>query len=133
MSGYRSKFFRHDCESQGCYCDQLPCWDDLIEAFPRRIRPTDVDGMVEINGHVLFLEEKRAGKGLEEGQRRALAALSSRPDITTVFFRPLGGDLEVLIYGEGPPKGWQRRSRDWFVWWLSAWADHADSSTAAAA
>lgn len=130
MTGYRCKHFRYDCQQRGCYIDLLPSWDDLIEVFPRHIRPTDVDGMVEINGHILILEEKTQGKPLDNGQRRALKALTERPHTTVVVFRPGSvSDLEVLILANGAtPEGYQRVSRDWFRGWLRAWARAADQT-----
>lgn len=126
MTGYRSKFFRHNCDDrQACYVESLPLWDDLIECFPRNIRPTDIDGMVEINNHFLFLEEKSAGKHIEEGQRRALQNLAARQDVTVILFRPgAKSDLEVLMFPE--PNGWEPRSRDEFKTWLRDWAASVD-------
>jgi hypothetical protein len=129
VTGYRSQHFRWNCELRGCYYEQLPDWDDLIECFPRSIRPTDVDGLVEINGNALFLEEKGPGVSLHEGQRKALRNLSRRPGITTVFMRPLVrevSDLQCLVLGQGPADGWQPRSRDEFKQWLRDWAEQAD-------
>jgi hypothetical protein len=129
MTGYRSHYFRWNCRNKGCYYEQLPDWDDLIECFPRKIRPTDIDGMVEINGHFLFLEEKGPGCTPDDGQRIALRRLSQYPDVTTVLFRPSirqPGDLECLVYGQGEPRGFQPRSRDSFKNWLRGWAAHAD-------
>lgn len=132
MTGYSSSYFRYKCDVDNCYYEQLPNWDDLIACLPRGIRPTDVDGMVEINGHVLFLEEKRAGVAPHEGQRRALWSLSERDNIRTVFFRPRPAlqattDLECLIFGDGPPRGWQPHSREWLKEWLTEWAARADA------
>ena len=131
MTGYRSEHFRHKCGKDGCYIDQLPDWSDLIaECFPRRIRPTDIDGMVEINGHLLFLEEKGLGVGPDNGQRIALRRLAQRDGITVVLFRPAPPerpwDLEVLIYGEGEPQGWQPRTREQFKDWLRDWCAAAE-------
>jgi hypothetical protein len=129
LTGYRSEHFRWNCRVKGCYYEQLPDWDDLIACFPRSIRPTDVDGMVEINGNTLFMEEKGPSVGLHEGQRRALLSLSRRPGITTLFFRPLArevSDLECLVLGQGPPAGWQMRSRDELKQWLRDWSEQAD-------
>lgn len=127
MTGYRSAFFRHDCVRRGCYITQLPAWDDLISCFPRRIRPTDVDGFVEINGHFLFLEEKREGVALsDEGQRRALSKLAKHDRVTVLFFRPKGERVEVLVLGQGPAKGWQEVSREQLKNWLRWWAATAD-------
>lgn len=132
MTGYRSSNFRHECARDGCYNESLPCWDDLIAAFPRRIRPTDVDGLVEINGHALFLEQKGPGVPLPEGQRRALRSLSRREAISTVFFRPpisAASDLECLFFGsEREMDGWQPFSRGALLEWLGDWAAKADAN-----
>lgn len=133
MTGYRSKFFRHDCACHGCYVQQLPSWDDLIEAFPRRIRPTDIDGMVEVNGSILVLEEKCAGKGPDEGQRRALKVLAGFPGITVAFFRPTADGqndpLEVLTFPN--PDGWRTVTRAQFKHWLAWWVRTAERRAAA--
>lgn len=132
MTGYRSRFFRYDCAKKGCYYQSLPDWDDLIDCFPRKIRPTDVDGMVEINGHVLFMEQKGCGVSIELGQRLALNSISTRPNVTTLLMRPVSDDpgtstdLEYIIYGQGPPEGWKRCSREWLKDWLRTWAADAD-------
>ena len=130
MTGYNSSFFRHDCgEAERCYIRHLPNWDDLIEAFPRGIRPTDVDGLVEVGGQLLFMEEKSAGAHLPEGQRRAFLNLARRPGITVLCMRPLATatDMECLVLGQGDALGWQPKSRDGLRDWLSAWAEAADS------
>lgn len=130
VTGYRSSFFRHKCATAGCYIDQLPCWDELIQAFPRKIRPTDVDGFVEINGRFLFLEEKQAGKGPDEGQRTALKRLATLPGVTVVFFRPLSDGLETLIFDGDEPRGWMPCSHNQFYAWLRRWAQRADLAVA---
>lgn len=138
MTGYRSPYFRHNCAASGCYYETLPDWGDLIDCFPRGIRPTDVDGMVEINGNFLFLEQKGPGVPLIEAQRRALRTLSELPGITTMFIRPPGprlhlpSDLECLIFGQGPAEGWQSRSREWLKDWLRTWSTEADRTRRAA-
>lgn len=130
VTGYRSASFRHDCSIKGCYYETLPCWDEMNERFPHNIIPTDVDGMVEINDHILVLEEKRAGVGLKRGQRRAFEALSRRERVTVLFFRPVKdkpGLIEVLVYdGESEPLGFQPWTRDYFLDWVEAWAMRAD-------
>lgn len=133
VTGYRSSFFRHQCATLGCYIDSLPCWDDMIELFPRKIRPTDVDGFVEINGQFLFLEEKVRGKGPEEGQRKALKLLATLPGVTVAFFRPgKVADYEVLIFDGSEPQGWRECSRNQWYAWLRKWAQTADGIGGAA-
>lgn len=129
MTGYRSRHFRYSC-AKGCYIEQLPDWDDLIPCFPRKIRPTDIDGMVEINNRFLFLEEKRAGVGPDDGQRLALRRLSQRDGFTTMLFRPklaAPSILQCMVFNQHEPAGWVDRSREWLQDWLRVWADAADN------
>lgn len=128
MTGYRSRHFRHKCAGDGCYVKQLPDWEDIIQRFPRNIRPTDIDGMVEINGHFLFLEEKSAGAPIESGQRMALKSLSRNPNTTVLVFRPAGKrDLEAMVIKDGSTDGFRPCSRTQFLHWIERWATHADS------
>jgi hypothetical protein len=138
MTGYRSRHFRWKCEDKGCYHEQLPEWDDLIECFPGRIMPTDIDGMVELNGHFLFLEQKSPDKGIEHGQGMALRGLCKMPGVTAVIFRPaVMTDLECLVYGaEGallpgwePYDGFKPHSREEFRTWLREWSGRASKET----
>lgn len=130
MTGYRSVFYRHNCAERGCQIEQLPNWDDLIAAFPRNIRPTDIDAMVEINGHFLFIEQKSAGVSLENGQRRALATLAQQPNTTVLIVRPIFMNddatehLEVLLFPN--PSGFQIVPRASLISWLTAWAQDAE-------
>lgn len=99
MPGYISHLFRYRCDDRGlCFLKTLVDASDLTIAFPRKIHPTDVDAMVEINDRFLFMEFKAAGKRLDEGQRLALVRLHNLiPDrITLMFIR------------EGGPLGWQK-------------------------
>lgn len=98
--------------------------------FPRGIIPTDVDGMVEINSWFLFIEQKRAGASLPEGQRKALQRLSTTSDrITVVIIREIVGEddlMEVLRYRGGQTSGWKKETHDELRTWMDAWAVHAD-------
>lgn len=133
VTGYRSQRFRHQCADSGCYIASLPDWGELIKCFPRGIHPTDVDGFVEINGHLLFLEEKQEGRGFDtDGQRLALRALSRLPRVTVIVFRPIGEDIETLIFAGEYASGWQRRTQPEFLDCLRQWAIRADSTRKAA-
>jgi len=135
MTGYRSKFFRHKCPESGCYIEGLPCWDQLIESFPRKIRPTDVDGFVEINGSFLFLEEKSKGVafGNHGGQFSALKLLSRLPGVTVAYFREGEvTDFEVLILDGTNQQSIRPCSKNQFFAWLHNWTVRADSKERAA-
>jgi hypothetical protein len=50
---------RWDCSSRGCFnVKKRPKIEVFAECFPRNIQMGDVDGIVEISGHVLILEWK---------------------------------------------------------------------------
>lgn len=126
MTGYRSKFFRHSCEGSGCFYQTLPSWDEFIEQFPRNIRPTDVDGLVEINDSFLFLEQKGKGVPLQTGQFLAFKRLASRPRVTVVIFRPADAEsYDVMVLPR--PATWETVPSDEFKARLSHWAMRADA------
>lgn len=124
--GYRSRDLRHVCAVRGCYLDALPSWDWLLGAFPRGIVPTDIDGLVEINDHLLFLEEKGAGVVSPLGQRLALKALATRARTSVVHWRPgERTELEVLMF-DPDPSGWEPATRAELRAWCASWARNAD-------
>lgn len=131
MTGYRSKHFRWNChEKRQCYNDTLPSWDYLMEAFPRGIIPTDVDGMVEINGSFLFIEQKRAGAFIPEGQRMALLRLAALSDnVTVLIIREIAdsADMEVARLKRSGAKWWERMTRDELMVWMKSWATAVDA------
>lgn len=137
MSGYRSDRLRHRCSRSGCFLDQQSDWTELAAAFPRGIRPTDVDAMVEMGGNFLFLEGKKFGAGFDsEGQRRALKALSRKGSVTVVCVRdgkpgPVQTEYEILVFRNGDcEKGWQKLAKSDLVQYLSSWAERADRNPA---
>lgn len=123
MTGFNSKHLNHKCDRNGCYIDKLPLWDEWIECFPRGIRPADIDGMVEINGRFLFMEEKGLGATLTSGQGYALRRLARQPNTTVVVFRPgKFSELEVLIFDADGSTGYKPFTREQFKDWLRTWA-----------
>ena len=67
------------------YRDAAWDWDILDGCFGKgKIRPSDIDGVVERNGHFLFLEAKPQGKELGTGQRILFERLAAKPDITVL-------------------------------------------------
>ena len=75
-----------DCPTDGCYRDFLPDWTPLNDCFPRAgIRVGDIDGMVEVGGHFLFMEWKPPRVTIPEGQMKALTRLSRLPRVTVLI------------------------------------------------
>jgi hypothetical protein len=78
--------------SRTAYAERAWDWGFLNGCFARpRIRPTDLDGIVEQNGRFLVLEAKPAGASIDEnsGQGRLLTALAALPGFTV-----------LVLYGE---------------------------------
>jgi hypothetical protein len=126
MTGFKSDQMRYQCKTQGCYYDQLPDWTDINNSFPGKIRPTDIDGMVEINGNVLFLEQKSVGAPITPGQARAFRELSKKDRTTVVAMRPgTRFELEALFYVDGAGTGWQQVYRSDLLRWFELWSDNA--------
>lgn len=134
MTGFRSAFFRDRCSISGCYIERLPDWGDIIAQFPRGIIPTDIDGMVEINGRFLFLEEKSMpGASMSGGQQKALARLSHLPGVTVMVFRPgRHAELDVLEMNERGATGFQPCDRADFLARIGEWASRAERSVMSA-
>src|SRR5690349_8230975 len=53
-------------------------WAILDDCFTGKIRPTDIDGLVERNGCFLLLEAKSPGVSIGTGQQRTFDALLSK-------------------------------------------------------
>ena len=71
------------CEKSGCWIKRNAAPFELFEdCFGGKIRPTDIDGAVERNGHFLIFEWKRNGADIPTGQRIFFEKLSSKPGIT---------------------------------------------------
>lgn len=119
--GFLSRHFRHICLIDGCYLLTLTRWDWMFPAFPRGIIPTDVDGLVEIDGRFLLIEEKRLGAEPDRGQRLALERFSRLKPATVIYFRP-GRDSELEAYLPGYTPGWKPTTRERLVRLMRIWA-----------
>lgn len=128
---YRSDDLRHDdCMHKGCKLKRDPDLEWIRKCFPRSIMPSDVDGMVEINGQFLFIEHKGPGDSFEgsEGQRRALKRLGQQPNVTVLVLRErTDGGFDQLVFEPGQEsEGFQVRTRAQVVAWIQDWAFLAD-------
>lgn len=78
---------RHQCDRDGCYADGLPNWGMLEGCFGAgRIRPSDIDGVVDRNGRFLILESKRVGAQVKEGQHILFQSLAETGLFTVIVF-----------------------------------------------
>lgn len=134
MTGFMSDKFRWNCDDRGCYNKTLPRWDSINECFPGNIRPTDLDGVVERNGHVLFIEGKSLGTSIPTGQRLLFKALSSKPDQMVVVLRPgVRTELQMLVFRHGESRdGFQDITKSDLHGFLNNWFDIAERQRSAA-
>jgi hypothetical protein len=120
---------RWNCHSaKGCYYESLPDWDWVVKSFRGGVYPTDIDGMVEINGHFLFIEQKKAGAPLPAGQTMALRRLAEQPNTTVLLLRDVtdgSSDMEWITLVGKARQHWvweqvpRRRVADYLITWYS--------------
>lgn len=127
-----SDALRWDCKSDGCFNTlHRPKFEVFSRYLPGKIRPTDVDFTVEINGNFLFVEFKSGEpRDLPVGQRLYFQRLTMlSPKVTAViacanaetmevsFIRTISGGF-IAPWVECDLSEMQRR--------LSIWAKSAD-------
>ena len=121
---------RWDCspDKDGCYRRLgQPDLTVLDECFPGRIAMTDVDGVVEINGHFLFIEWKRRGD-VPAGQRIMFERLTRHPEFTILVV--LGDPATMVVerydvFRGGRRRGWRACDLSELERHVRAWADRA--------
>lgn len=106
------------------FCAGLWDWDFLMPAFsPTRIRVTDIDGCVERNGALLFIETKKPNVAIPEGQARMFRQATARNDLTVlVLWGEHNQPEQMQVWHAGNPSvvtecdtaDVVRTVRDWF-------------------
>lgn len=85
---------RYNCDRSGCFnVKKRPKIEAFADCFPGKINFTDVDGIVEINGHVLMLEWKPAPVDLPTGQRIMFEHLTADGSHAVIV---VAGDPETM-------------------------------------
>jgi hypothetical protein len=104
------------------FAEYLWDWEFLNPAFPGKIQPMDVDGVVEMNGNFLILEGKALSAGMSKGQEIALEAMSENPDmhVLMVYGDPKTSTprkVQLLGYHDKPipcgKEGIRRIAQNW--------------------
>ena len=106
------------------YAKKLWDWTPLNNCFERKIRLTDIDGLVEANNHFLLLEGKTTNIDLPRGQKIALERLAKLPEFTVIVFEGNPPDLETIIswkvLGKNKYNGgfqdFRNFIKQWFIW-----------------
>lgn len=106
-------------------------WKPVADMMPGRMGVSDIDGVVERNGHFLFMESKNDNEPLSTGQRIMLCQLAKlNPERVRVVI--VYGDREsgeILGYSRVTPEGIQdRASAEAFKTAFRRWFTHANSS-----
>lgn len=114
--------------NRDAYRDRAWDWAFLNDCFGgTKIRPSDLDGLVERNGRFLVLEAKPAGASINVGQRRTLAALASLPNFTVLV---LYGEPNKPVAMQAWPNDRVEASEDTIRAFVSAWFAWADQQAA---
>lgn len=106
--------------------DALWDWGFLDDCFKRGIRVSDVDGAVERNGHVLFIEAKPPNKELSVGQSIMFSQLAQNGFSVLILWGETNKPQEMMIWIPHQANPLKRRKTDetaikeivrkWFVW-----------------
>jgi hypothetical protein len=99
-----------------------------------RIRPTDIDGLVERHGNFLFLEAKSPGVALPRGQEITFCALARKPNNTIIVFwgdKTMQIITSIQVFQGGKKRDLADPSIDELRKVVSEWYSHADKQVAA--
>ena len=104
------------------YVANLWDWGFLNDCFGgTRIRVTDLDGLVERNGHFLFIEAKSNGKDIPLGQKLLFKALIASPQnrVLIIWGEPNKPQM-AQFWGHEPFTADEEKIRDvvkrWFAY-----------------
>lgn len=106
------------------FVENLWDWGFLDGCFGgTRIRVTDIDGLVERNGHFLLIEAKSPGKEVPTGQRILFDRLvqDKRWHVLIVWGEP-NKPQEMQVWGYGKMKGGEAKLQDV----VRRWFDYAE-------
>ena len=131
MSSTSSGNMRWDCPADGCYVPHIPDWSPFNGCFPRDgIRISDIDGMVEVGNHFLFIEWKMPKATVPEGQLKALTRLTRLPGITVLIVwgkTTTTPECWQVIHG-GEVPGASTVDHDALLRFITEWATSADTN-----
>lgn len=126
--------FRHDCKASGvCWLKSQPDWKMIEDCFPGKIRPGDVDGLVEVNGNLLLIEWKNPGDHLEHAQDIAFTKGSLHNRLTAVHVAgqaSVPSVTEFTVYANGERSKPKKGDLADFRRFCRLWADAAKDGPA---
>ena len=116
---------RHDCKRDGCYKDaHLPDWGFLDDCFPHRVSVSDIDGVVELDGQVMFLEWKQHTSKVTAGQVRMYRTLTKLFSgiCVLIIFGPLDEPESIQLYRDGKVILKKEADKKYIKHLMSRWA-----------
>ena len=105
-----------DCENgKNCYIEKvMPNWAVFNDCFPgTNIKVSDMDGVVEHKGHILFFEVKQNTKTIQYGQRLLFEKLTENADHITVILLYAQNVSEYMDIQEYAVFSKGRMTEDW--------------------
>lgn len=123
----------HDLDA---YMKSLPDWSMLDGCFGHtRIRPTDIDGLVERHGAFLMLEHKSTLDAQVKLAQDITFRAFARQGNTVIVFWTQDGDRNVhrlRVYGSAAePVDYDHATLDDLRGWVAGWFDFVNDSEAA--
>ena len=123
---------RWQCGEGRCYRQLMPKLGAFDGCFPGKIAMTDIDGAVEVNGFLLFLEWKAPGGVLSKGQSimfERMTALSPKITVIVASGEPREPTVErIQVFRRGksqPPEACNvELLKDRVTAWASAARQH---------
>lgn len=120
---------RHDCAKDGCYKEIcIPDWeifDGCFDSKSNKIKVSDVDGCVEINGNILWLEWKRKLSELSVGQKMLYCSFTSNSarQVVLVIVGPLDSPERYCVFSNGKQHEWHLCDREILRQRMKGWAE----------
>lgn len=113
--------------SPEAFCASLWDWACLEGCFGGKIRPSDIDGCVERNGHFLFLETKLPEARVPMGQSILLERLAKNPMNTVIFIWGKSGDPKKMkLIWRDTVKVEENANIDKLRYWCRCWFKYAN-------
>jgi hypothetical protein len=99
-------------------------WDDVSALLPGKMKVSDIDGFVEVNGSFLILETKTPGVPIPLGQKIAYERLQKTKLFTVLYLWGEKGAVEEMqvLYADGSTSPKRSATNEDFnkvvQWWV---------------
>lgn len=101
---------RWDCEKRGCFNKKYrPKIEEFADCFPNNIGVSDIDGIVEIEGHFLIQEWKSFIGDIPTGQKIMFERMTRNKNFTVVIIAGDAATMEIFAikaFRDGKQSDW---------------------------